>query len=139
MFSEMRNNVEGQCAGDVRQRHCRRMPFNIGTMNLHVLLGLMVVFGGDSSTVSAQEDITTTFEFDNVSNRVGATGLLRLSDPAVLAASPSVAFHGDVVNIFGRNLEPGVGTGYPSRLEAFPRRSSVSPPGSSRCSFRREL
>lgn len=56
--------------------------------------------------------VTATYEFDNTRNRVGATGLLRFSAPAVLASTPSVTFHGDVVNIFGRNLEPGVGARY---------------------------
>ena len=72
----------------------------------------LVVTSLSSSTLLAQPT-TTVYEYDSLGNRTVATNLLRFADTKVFSFQPQVAmFDGqELVNIFGRNMPPGDGSG----------------------------
>lgn len=53
----------------------------------------------------------TTYQYDSVGNRTGATNLFRLNDTQVCSTQPHSGIPTDRMIIFGRNLPPGNGAG----------------------------
>ena len=85
--------------------------------NLHVVnrnlpwFGLAVVlFSSDgTSDLMAQGDESIRYSYDAIGlgNRTRATNQPRFTSPAVFGLHPAVAFPGERVNVFARNLHPG--------------------------------
>ena len=94
-------------------------PLSIRWPQSHRLLVLAITLA-ITAIVYGQSPTITTYQYDSVGNRTVATNLLRFVDTEIFSFQPQVALHGQRVNIFGRNMPPGDGSGITVAIDGVP-------------------